>query len=65
MERVDFMKDLGVVFDSELSFAFPVCHFLVLQIQLSQQNVIPRAILQIYVIQSSDKTVDRKDEKIS
>jgi len=29
------MKDLGVVFDSELSFAFPVRHFPVLQIQLS------------------------------
>ena len=45
LERVDFMKDLGVVFDSELSFAllvryfpvrhFPVLHIPVLQIQLS------------------------------
>ena len=35
------MKDLGLVFDSELSFAFPVRHFPVrhfpvLQIQLSR-----------------------------
>ena len=30
------MKDLGVVFDSELSFAFPVRHFPVLQIPVMQ-----------------------------
>jgi len=32
------MKDLGVLFDSELSFAFPVRHFPVLQIQLSRKQ---------------------------
>jgi len=30
------MKDLGVAFDSELSFAFPVRHFPVLQIPVLQ-----------------------------